>query len=68
MKKQQKHANALKNAYVQALTDPRPGTPGAIGTRPNKPGFPGEGRDLTTPPGATLPPHTRNPYNTPGMI
>ena len=64
----QKKAHALKNSYVQALTNPTPGTPGALGTRPNRPGDPGEGRDLTTPPGASLPPHTRNPYVDPSMI
>jgi len=68
MHNQKQHAKALKNTYVQALTNSTPGTPGALGTRPNRPGDLGEGRDLTTPPGATLPPHSRNPYNTPGMI
>jgi len=48
-------AHALKNAYVQKL----------MGR--NTPEEPGMSRDLTTPPGASIGPHTRNQYVDPSM-
>lgn len=56
MNQQKEHAKALKDAYVQVVMDR------------NKPVDPGMSRDLTTPPGASIGPHTRTGYVDPSQI
>ena len=56
MDHRKEHAEDLKDAYVQTLMEE------------NKPKEPGQSRDLTTPPGASIGPHTRTGYVDPSQV